>query len=585
MSDNYEFLKSSLPQSTDDYSPYVDKQSNNFVNDINNGNYTNNSLSMVTFDLGQIYNSAGFTDTNDLTLVIPITMVYGLSTTGGAAMVPPPACGHNLLALKNNFIHMIHQADLTINGKTIESTQPFINVARHFQMMSEMSTNDLQQIGPSLGFSSRLDNHRSMIYYAGGAAASRSGIGITNNRPFLNSNAALNTGIGGFETQISNSTRQNSNVVNSALQERISRYVDISANANANNLIPTIMNANNLNNEFKPYYTVAGTNYGVYYDYAIIKLNTIFDSLSKIGLVKRFDATIRLWINTGTVSIPVSTPNTACDLSYNFTKNTFSNTCPFTINYMDIATGLPATTANIVAGCFIGGVVPGTTIDGVNLSTSNASHTLKTCRIYYSQIIVEPQKALKYSQENRKKKCVFRTFVSNQYNNQGGDNGGGNFNALINSGIVHPTGLLIVPYHSSKSSALADFAWKSPFDTVPSSGHPISLTNLQVTLGGKNILQSTLFYTYEHFLQQVARAESLTSADFGVTTGLFGQNWWEYNRFYYVNIERGSDADKLQPRNINVSFTNNTLGSIDFLVFIFYSDEFNIDIETGIVQK
>jgi hypothetical protein len=83
------------------------------------------------------------------------------------------------------------------------------------------------------------------------------------------------------------------------------------------------MNANNLNNEFKPYYTVAGTNYGVYYDYAIIKLNTIFDSLSKIGLVKRFDATIRLWINTGTVSIPVSTPNTACDLSYNFTKNTF----------------------------------------------------------------------------------------------------------------------------------------------------------------------------------------------------------------------------------------------------------------------
>jgi hypothetical protein len=38
-------------------------------------------------------------------------------------------------------------------------------------------------------------------------------------------------------------------------------------------------------------------------------------------------------------------------------------------------------------------------------------------------------------------------------------------------------------------------------------------------------------------MQQVARAESLTSSDFGITTDLFGQSWWEYNRFYYVNID------------------------------------------------
>ena len=34
-------------------------------------------------------------------------------------------------------MHLIHQADLQINGKTIESTQPFINVVKHFQMLSE----------------------------------------------------------------------------------------------------------------------------------------------------------------------------------------------------------------------------------------------------------------------------------------------------------------------------------------------------------------------------------------------------------------------------------------------------------------
>ena len=35
--------------------------------------------------------------------------------------------------------------DLVVQGKTIESTQPFINGARNFQMLSEMSIKDLRQ--------------------------------------------------------------------------------------------------------------------------------------------------------------------------------------------------------------------------------------------------------------------------------------------------------------------------------------------------------------------------------------------------------------------------------------------------------
>ena len=80
MSDNYEFMRASVPQEIDDYSPYVDKQANQYINDINNGVYTNNSLSLVTFDLGQIYNSQKFTDTNDAFAVFPITMVAAYSS-------------------------------------------------------------------------------------------------------------------------------------------------------------------------------------------------------------------------------------------------------------------------------------------------------------------------------------------------------------------------------------------------------------------------------------------------------------------------------------------------------------------------
>ncbi len=37
MSDNYEFEKAMQSQTTHDYSPYVDKQSNGYIDDINNG--------------------------------------------------------------------------------------------------------------------------------------------------------------------------------------------------------------------------------------------------------------------------------------------------------------------------------------------------------------------------------------------------------------------------------------------------------------------------------------------------------------------------------------------------------------------
>ena len=114
---------------------------------------------------------------------------------------------------------------------------------------------------------------------------------------------------------------------------------------------------------------------------------------------------------------------------------------------------------------------------------------------------------------------------------------------------------------------------------------PLSLTNLQVGIGGQNVLNSTLNMTYENFLSQVNLSEQLTSSDFGVSTGLISQAYWEMSKWYFVNVERGNIADKLQPRNINVSFTNNSNVPIDVIIFTFYSDQLTIDVETGIVTK
>jgi hypothetical protein len=120
MSDNHEFLKNNEAQDATDYSPYVDKQYNNYINDINNGVYTNNSLTLVNFDLGQIYNSQKFTEISESFAVFPIAMVAGYSN--GTGVVNPTANSQALCTIKSNLLNLIHQADITVNGKSIEST-------------------------------------------------------------------------------------------------------------------------------------------------------------------------------------------------------------------------------------------------------------------------------------------------------------------------------------------------------------------------------------------------------------------------------------------------------------------------------
>ena len=217
----------------------------------------------------------------------------------------------------------------------------------------------------------------------------------------------------------------------------------------------------------------------------------------------------------------VTNPATS-DTSYVLSPadNTFSNTCPLMVNYLP---GLiPTGTNAILAGLYIARP-PTTNFAGINLASSNLAHPLTNCRLYYSQVTVDSQKSIDYVQRNRNKKVIYRNFVTNSWTNT---TAGSSFNALVNSGIGHPTGVLICPFIASvPNTGFGDFQWKSPFDTCPATMSPLSLTNLQVSIGGKNVLNSTLNMTYENFLEQVNLAEQLTSSDFGVSTGLISQGY------------------------------------------------------------
>jgi hypothetical protein len=117
-------------------------------------------------------------------------------------------------------------------------------------------------------------------------------------------------------------------------------------------------------------------------------------------------------------------------------------------------------------------------------------------------------------------------------------------------------------------------------------GYTIALSYGPTTSSVTSISPNDYQFDYKAgVIQFLTSPPGTIRGDFGVSVGLLNHSWWEYSRFYYVNIERTAEADKLGPHNINISFTNGGLLNIDVMVFIFYSDQFTIDVNTGIVTK
>jgi hypothetical protein len=607
MSDNFEFEKSCIPQGSNLETNYVSKNFN-YIPDINSGSYTNTSLSLVQFDLTSIYNSTKLTNPSECYLAIPITTVSVYTTGTSGSLVAPIAGSVYSTGLKPGYWNLIEAADVQWSGKQLEQYQNNLNAYISFKMLSDMSVTDLKQLGPTLGMGSVLDGWESAKFNGSANSTLTSGA--------LPGNAVVSGGIGGngFSNNAPFALSGNSNqgdqattgnqynsAYNAGLFSRLSRVCDVSGNVqnlygvSSSSATTVVTNVTNLVKEFRPYYTISNTNYMVWYDVAIIRLCDVFDSFKNLPLTKRMDCTLRLYLNTGTVasalvgaSNGVSTGLMATSLS----TNTFSNTCPL------IQTALitvPNNASGIVSGLFVGNSVPTTSISlnggNVNLASSGASHFMNSCRFYFPQIELKPQKLIPYLSENRNKKVCYTTILSNQINSI---SAGATFSQLIQSGVTKIKSVIIIPLisssthgtSSSSNTGITPFSpLQSPFSIAPNETGPISLINVQVTIGGINIYQNVQSYSYELFLEQILLYNNINGAQVGITCGLISQDMWQNNyRIYYTDCSRCNEQDLNTPRNISISFINNSLQTIDCLVYTEYYKDCVIDVETGMLD-
>jgi hypothetical protein len=595
--DQYEYLKSCEPQGVNLESPYVSKNWN-FTNDINQGIYTNSSLTLVQYNLSNLFNSSTLIDTKECFLIIPTVTCVRLTNAGNGAAVAPADSAYAIASLKTNNSCIIHQIDLQINGKTVTQLQPYSNIQNGFDMITKMSVDDLKLEGKIKGFSQQLDNPNSMVYTGnyGANSAQNLAYAAQNNgnqlsggaTPGIANNAVWGQGgttpaltpptlsFYGASAQIDGGV-QNSGTVNGAIQERINTTAYLGTTSN--NFGVTIASANTYNQEFKPYSQIVNGDI-VYYDYLYIKLSDISGIMENIGLIRKFDAILRIYVNTGLTTVSESAINTNYSLLTFAGTSTFTNTCPITINSLGLTTNYSAAAfSDITAGFFIGRSASYaiTTAGGASVNFgSNYQSQIQSTRFYYPNIVLEPLKMSDYLASQQSKTVVSKQFLYNTYANI---SGGASFSQLIQSGVRNIKAIVIMPLIAQTVNGFSQFA--SPFDPCGGCAFaPLSLINLNVLVGGNQLRTSSLTYSFEDYIEEVSLYNKSSSSEYGTESGLVSREWWENNRVYLLNVRNTLD-DALTPRNVVVNFLNNNNVNIDVYFFIVYEDEWVINCATG----
>lgn len=571
LTDAYEWAKTNMPQDIMRNEPFSDYQYN-YINDINSGIYSNQSLSLIQFDLSSLYNSSRWTMTNSHFAVIPIVRCAQAFNSNGS--VPLTNNNYYLTSLKNLNTCLVHQVDLLINGKTVHQLQPYTNIFTGIKLASELSKDDLALMGATLGML-EMDNPNSMVFEGlpSFSATSKSRPGISNN--YVNGTPYVN-----IPDSI---TPQNTGSANGAIQQKLPLNKCV---AGSYNNLQSVVGSTQMNFEFQPTYEVIG-DVAVWKDYVVIFMKDLLPAMGAMGAVRRLDGILRVYLNTGFTKV---TYGANARLEFVNADSTFTDTCPILVNNngaLPIPTVAPATPVDSLnVGCFIA-TAPNSTFNGSNWA--NIASSMRACRYYYNQIIIQPSLALDYISSNSAKTVLYDGLLYNTFTRIPT---GGNFSQLIQSGVTNIKTVMVIPLISQANliSTGPDVpqgfsAFKSPFDPVGGvAGHPISLNNFQVNIGGTNQLATSLMFTYENFIEQLAKFNKQSTSEYGVESGLWSPEFWANNRVYLVNC-RGTEDDFNTPRNITISFLNNSLVTIDILVFVQYEDKLVINVSTGIITK
>ena len=613
--DNYEFAKSLEVQSISGETPYSNLQFQ-YITDQNNGIYSNGGLTLIQFDLSSIYNSNSLIDMNRAYLAIPIQIATVLTASGAPTVnltlnggTTSAQAAWSYVGLKNSYTTLVHAAELMVGGQTIEQYSPYNSNYTYFKLCSSMGFDDLRSIGSTIGMGRELDNPESLRYntysavpLTAGAIPTTGGCfqgnGMVNNMPFGNANP-------NYGDQTASGTQIANGPYNNSYYYRLNKIIDSTvSNLGSGTVAGTQYGTNGLatptqmNTEAKSNFTYGSTGtVGIVNDIAIIRLCDILDSMKNLPLCKRFNGQLRLYLNTGMIQAN-SLGAAGYTMATSAALSSFTNTCPLMISALPFAAYTASSQGAAITTSLSVGRFPGGTIGGVTIP-AQSQNMLSSCRLYFPQIALKPEKLRFYLDQGLNRKVTYTSYYFNQFS---AITPGGNFSGTVQSQVRRPRGLLVLPFLSpntgsgttgsgngtnSTLTGIVPFADQlSPFSTSPCTTGAISLTNIQVSVGGCNYFQNAVQYSWSQFCENTSLYEKLNGVDIGMKSGLFSEyNFENAYRCYYFDLSRGTLADALTDRTIALTLLNNSNATIDLYTFTEYFNEIEINIENGIVKR
>jgi len=600
-------------------SEFVDKQWL-YVNDNNNGSYTG----QIVLDTTPLANSGSYINWSEAFLAIPLVLQV---EAGDAAPLSSTLALDWSVGMKNGFFQIIHSLTVEFNNGSIVQQTPFLNVFSSFKNLTSWSQEDLKNWGSVCGFYP--DTAKSWIYNNNTSASNTANLLNTSGQGLCNNRNAPLVQIASIGTTLATNTQYNSTTTatlasndfranyNEGLYKRQS-WLNFNLTASAGTITSTsanqvallattsgVLTSTGLNAIFMSYVQQDAKTRSIVFD-AVVRLKDVCDFFQKCPLLK--GSTMRIYINTNqtyftcdainaeytSAASGVQSASGILALTATPTILGGGGTNPVMVASMDIGQGMYPMVPIAVATTLtkeslkIGLSVVKTQFSGF---TTVVSAPITAVRLYAPAYTMSPISEQRYLSLSPTKKIVYNDIFQYQYSSVAS----GSFSFLVSNGLPNIRSVLVCAflpkgsngtaqtYAGTTTTGITTSTLLSPFSTSGGTPDPISLTNFQIQVSGKNLFNNQEQYDFEAFHEQLVSSNQLNG---GLTTsmasGLIGLEdfQWLY-RYYYGNVSRSIPSEDGVAKAIQILGTNNSPITVDLMVFVEFQREITVDVRTG----
>lgn len=527
------------------------------------GNYSNGT---VTFETVSLSNGGRWCDYTEAYITIPVVVVVsGVVDAGGAVVdftVDHLKHSDMLLTLKNSYLNLINSCQIKYgNTSRIQQTN-YINQYLIFKQHTEMSQQDEELHGPTIGYAKDTSNS---WYYN-------------------DTNGVCNNKLGSLKP----SALRHSAVPNSGMYKR-AMFSNGVGDATSNQDSVLGADGSNLKQSSRNYIVNTATYKAFYYN-AVLRLKDMPLFASFPSLLKGGNFRIELTLNQ--CKFTMNTTNALGVLNYSAYEGRQTNPVLVSAaNYSSVegkATDRQSVVSVIPSGA---ATLPASSTFTVTCSVARPQFTPHSglgvpdcqelnCELHVPVYDLKPSFEMTYLQQGQKKIVYNEVILTILYNKQPMST----FNDIITNGVDHIKRLIIVPQIAAAGNGTQhNDPRTSPFDTCPSTCSPYILDNLQIQLANQNVYVSPVNYSYDMFLQEMNGRYGVESSLFpGVSSSMISmKDYVELYGYIVVDLKRKHVEDDSVALSVQISGRVKSLKALDLYCFIEQEKSFTIDIATG----